>query len=412
MTRLDIGYEFDRYRVESVLGQGGAATVYAVRHLRLDSLQALKVMHVTTASFQHRLLQEGRGQAGLRHPNVVSVFDVLDIDGAPALLMEYVGGPTLGSFLKTSRCTVSEALWLFRGIVLGVGAAHRRGMVHRDLKPDNVLLAPTNDGLVPKVTDFGLVKMAKSSLSPSQLGRAVGTAPYMAPEQVSGSAEIEQPADMWALGCILYELVTGQRAFRGVNTLDTFNKVRSADYAHVRTVVPDVPAAVADAIGRMLTPDPSGRLANIDHLFELLFDGQLDMQRVDLPADSATPIAPMQLSDDRAAEVEESQNTTVTLIATPPPSPTPRARIAPLGPDPSDDRAPPARIPVEQPLILRNSNFLLKWSGGTPIASSLVVMMAIVAISLFLLSRGIAATHTMQAAPSHHPSPSPSGDLP
>src|SRR5690606_28717249 len=122
------------------------------------------------------------GQAGLRHPNVVSVFDVLDVNGAPALLMEYVSGPTLATFLKSGSYTIGQALWLFRGIVLGVGAAHRRGLIHRDLKPDNVLLAPTNDGLIPKVTDFGLVKRVGADVGVTQAGIAVGTAPYMAPE--------------------------------------------------------------------------------------------------------------------------------------------------------------------------------------------------------------------------------------
>jgi serine/threonine protein kinase len=374
--------------------------------LRLDSLQALKVMRVTTLSFQNRLLQEGRGQAGLRNPNVVSVFDVLDIDGAPALLMEYVAGPTLGALIKHRRFTVPEALWLFRGIVLGVGAAHRRGLVHRDLKPDNVLLAPTNDGLVPKVTDFGLVKFANHDVSASQLGRAIGTAPYMAPEQVSGAPDIDQRTDLWALGCILYELIAGRRAFSGTNALDTFNRIRNGDYVPLEERCPDTPQVVLDSVSQMLTASREDRIRSTDQLFELLFDGGLDTKRVEL-------------SEDMCEELEvltSSESTAETDIAPHVRVRTSEMRIAPLGPDMTQSlETIPGHYPrSHQPNLITKDHanntqqkVLLKPMLWIPMTTATVAIVATITVFALLFSgAALSSPPTSQASmPQHGDSP-------
>ncbi len=402
MTQLDIGYEFDRYRVERILGQGGAAVVYAVRHLRLDSLQALKVMRVTTLSFQNRLLQEGRGQAGLRNPNVVSVFDVLDIDGAPALLMEYVGGPTLGALIKQRRFSVPEALWLFRGIVLGVGAAHRRGLVHRDLKPDNVLLAPTNDGLVPKVTDFGLVKFADHDVSASQLGRAIGTAPYMAPEQVCGAPDIDQRTDLWALGCILYELISGRRAFTGTNPLETFNRIQSGDYVPLHERCPDTPQVVLDSVAQLLALSRKERIRSTDHLFELLYDGGLTTKRVDLSEDMR----------EEPSVIVSNETTADTDLALRRPVKTTEMRIAPLGPDPTESVETNPRPRQPAPIAQHRSSdkrqkVPLKRRLWIPITTTTVAIAAAITVFALLYSGAAQSSPTPSQAstPSHGDSP-------
>jgi len=335
MTRLVPGQEVDRYIVEGVLGRGGAATVYAVRHKRLNSLHALKVMSISTSTYRRRLLLEGRGQAGLRHPNVVSVFDVLDIDGAPALLMEYVAGPTLNVFLKRGNYTMGQALWLFRGVVLGVGAAHRRGLVHRDLEPDNVLLAPTNDGLIPKVTDFGLVKQLDHDEGVTYTGIAVGTAPYMAPEQVRDAADVDQRADLWALGCMLYEMSCGRRPFEGPDVLHVFNAIRRGDFVPPAQLVSDLPPAVLSAIEGLLVVDPYNRIASCDELFERLFDQSSAPERVD-----AADFVPVE----EPAYMVLTQDTTAPtgLLREMAPSPMvgQRLRLAPLMPEPNEDLPP------------------------------------------------------------------------
>src|SRR5262245_35627495 len=156
---LSGGQRVDRYVVEGLLGEGGMAEVYRVRHATLGSLHALKILKVQAPTVRARLLAEGRAQAALRHPNLVAVTDVIEVDGAPPLVLDFVDGPWLEAWLVDHRPSPREAEQLFLGIVAGVERAHRAGLVHRDLKPGNVLLERGDDGvLVPKVTDFGLAK--------------------------------------------------------------------------------------------------------------------------------------------------------------------------------------------------------------------------------------------------------------
>ena len=144
-----------RYTVLRLLGAGGMARVYQVRHAELGSLHALKVLRVSSPEIRERLRQEGRVQSRVRHPNIVAVTDVVSVQGAPGLVMEYIGGPSLRDLLDASRLDHRQADGLARGILDGVEAAHRAGLIHRDLKPGNVLLDPVGDRLVPRITDFG-----------------------------------------------------------------------------------------------------------------------------------------------------------------------------------------------------------------------------------------------------------------
>jgi serine/threonine-protein kinase len=140
------GEIIDRYTVLSLLGEGGMAAVYAVRHNTLGSRHALKLLKIENEGIQRRLVAEGQVQASLRHPNIVSVTDVLIVDGQIGLLMEHIDGPALDAWLREHRPSQKDALALFRGILAGVSRAHRAGLVHRDLKPGNVLL-DSADGL-------------------------------------------------------------------------------------------------------------------------------------------------------------------------------------------------------------------------------------------------------------------------
>ena len=124
---LDTGQNVDRYTVDSIIGYGGTAVVYLVKHVQLSTVHALKVLSVSSGAIRERMLREGRVQAALTHPNVVAVSDVLDVDGSPGLLMEYIEGPSLEEALKDFRISLEDAIILFRGIVLGVHAAHETG---------------------------------------------------------------------------------------------------------------------------------------------------------------------------------------------------------------------------------------------------------------------------------------------
>ncbi|MEQ1506566.1 MAG: serine/threonine-protein kinase [Myxococcota bacterium] len=288
---LRIGETIDRYRIEALIGQGGMAAVYRVRHVQLDSEHALKVLFITAPKVINRLLREGRVQANLRHPNIVSVTDVLNIQGAPALLMEYIDGPALDTWLLENRPTLEESLWLFRGILRGMSAAHERGVVHRDLKPANVLLAPTEDGLVPKVTDFGLVKSVVEQRGDTQTGMTMGTPEYMSPEQIRDASDIDIRADMWSLGCILYELVCHRRAFQGVDKMSTFNQIVAGTYEPPRKLVENLPRNVAEAIRSLLEVDRDKRLSRCEPLHDLLYEEQAaPVGRIASPTKSIVPL--------------------------------------------------------------------------------------------------------------------------
>ncbi|MCB9687010.1 MAG: serine/threonine protein kinase [Alphaproteobacteria bacterium] len=254
------------------------AAVYRARHVQLGSEHAIKVLFVTAPQVRERMFREGQVQARLRHPNIVQVTDVLLVQNAPALVMEYVDGPALDTWLLENRPNVDESLWLFRGILRGVMAAHEGGVVHRDLKPANVLLAPTHDGLVPKVSDFGLVKPvsqvpAKGSLRVNtQSGMALGTPEYMSPEQIRDASDVDQRADMWAMGCILYELLCHRRTFSGPDKMSTFNLIVAGTYEPPRKFVDDLPRHVNEAIRRLLEVKQDDRLASAAELYDLLYD--------------------------------------------------------------------------------------------------------------------------------------------
>jgi serine/threonine-protein kinase len=210
----DIG---DRYTITAPIGRGGMARVFLVRHAKLGSLHALKVLEAADPSIHERFLQEGRIQSTLRHPNIVSVTDLIEVDGFPALVMDYIDGPTLDELIERRSLDLDQVDQLVRGIIAGVAEAHRHGLIHRDLKPSNILLDIQGDALVPRVVDFGIAKVLggaqSSGPATTRTGMALGTPAYMAPEQVRDTKSVTTRADIFALGAILYELVTRRRAF-------------------------------------------------------------------------------------------------------------------------------------------------------------------------------------------------------
>ena len=254
------GQRIDRYVVEAELGAGGVATVYRVRHTLLGSRHALKVLHLHGRDIGERLVQEGKLQSKLHHPNIVRVTDIVVADGAPGVVMEYIEGPSLDRWLRAYRPTPTEAEALFRGILAGVGFAHKNGLVHRDLKPGNVLLEVTDEGLVPKVADFGLAKVlleadGSASNSNTRSGVAMGTPAYMAPEQVRDSKSVDQRADIFALGCILYELFVGRSPFDAPDVLSIFSALAAGVYEPPEIANPDTPPRVRAAIEGCLRGD-------------------------------------------------------------------------------------------------------------------------------------------------------------
>jgi serine/threonine-protein kinase len=265
---LNPGTQVDRYVVQSVLGEGGMAVVYLCRHDQLGTMHALKVLTMTSRAVRQRLVQEGRLQAQLRHPNIVAVTDIITLNGAPGLVMEYIEGPSLDDLLNEKSLSFEQADALAEGILAGVAHAHAQGLVHRDLKPANIMLAVENGTLVPKVMDFGLAKLLESEpgSARTRTGSTMGTPHYMSPEQVSDSKNVDGRTDVFALGAILYELVTGYRAFGGENLLQIFSAVASARFKPPKQLRPDLPDRMERAILGALEPDKDARIQSVEQL--------------------------------------------------------------------------------------------------------------------------------------------------
>lgn len=300
---LEPGEQVDRYVVIEQIGSGGLGAVYRCEHVHLHTQHALKMLYVQAEPMVERLLQEGRAQARLRHPNVVRVTDIVVHKSQPCLVMEYVSGPTLAVWLSARKPSVDTALALFRGILLGTYAAHSKGLVHRDLSTANVLLA---GGKVPKIADFGLVKTVLDG-GMTRPGDLLGTPEFTSPEQVRDASTVGPSTDMWSLGCILYALVCGRAAFEGEHQLEVFNKVREADYPPPRDVVPDLPDAVVEVIDGLLVVDPDERIADCAEVLRRLY-GPRALEEAAVLARATPAMA------DRRQEEGSSRLTTVAAL--------------------------------------------------------------------------------------------------
>src|SRR5262245_17318493 len=216
------------YELEALIGRGGMGVVYRARHLRLGRTVALKVLLTGAQALPSELARfrrEAEVVAALRHPNIVQVYDVGDADGIAWFTMEFVAGTTLADHVR-EHVAPRQAAMLLATLGRAIQHAHDEGIVHRDLKPSNVLIA--EDG-TPKISDFGLARRIDRATALT-MGEQVGTPNYMAPEQVSGrDREVGPPADIHALGAILYELLTGQPPFKGPNVVATLHQVLHTD---------------------------------------------------------------------------------------------------------------------------------------------------------------------------------------
>ncbi len=286
---LEVGQLLDeRYQVERLLGSGGLADVYLVRHVALGSRHALKVLTWDRPSLDRRLLLEGRIQAQLRHPNIVAVTDVTRVDGRAALLMEFVDGPTLDQLIEREAPGV-DALDLFAGILAAVVLAHDAGVLHRDLKPQNILIAEVGGQRVPKVTDFGLAKLVADEMAAgaTRTNVTMGTPGYMAPEQIRDAGAVDARTDVFALGALLHEMITGRPAFADENGQISL----TATIEQSAPPLPDsVPAHVRAAITDALSPDLHRRPANARDLAERLYPPG-DPRRPSVLVLSSTPMA-------------------------------------------------------------------------------------------------------------------------
>jgi serine/threonine-protein kinase len=236
------------YEVQAVLGRGGAGVVFKARHLALKRAVAIKMLAVShfRPEDRDRFRAEAEAVARLQHPNIVQIHEIGEADGGPFLAFEFVEGGSLAERLAGRSLPARDAARLVVALAEAMHLAHSRNLVHRDLKPGNVLLAGAADAPVsqwqPKVADFGLARVLDADSTRTQVGMVLGTPSYMAPEQAEGSGHRAGPAaDVWALGAILYECLTGRPPFRGATGLETLMQVRNLEPVAPSTVNHRVP---------------------------------------------------------------------------------------------------------------------------------------------------------------------------
>lgn len=268
----------ERYVVESRIGAGRMSTTYRARHTVLDTLHALALPNIASKQLRRRLIKGARIQARLRHPAVVAITDVLDHEGAPAIVLDHVDGPTLEDFVMTRNFTEPEIDAIAGGLIDAVGWMHRNGVIHRNLKPKNVMIDLGGDDAQPKITDFTLAKVLGQRERKRSKARVFGTAAYMAPEQTVDSDNVDIRADLWSLGCLLYFLVTQRPAF--VDDELVFQTVRSGTYIPLRRRVPGAPIRWVDAIDECLTVDLRERTPNAETLARTWFAGSSHRERL------------------------------------------------------------------------------------------------------------------------------------
>src|SRR3984957_12585944 len=252
-----------RYHVRSRIAHGGMATVYLATDTRLDGEVALKVMHADLArdaEFVDRFIGEAKSVAQLSHQNIVAVFDQGADGDYLFLAMEYVPGRTLRALMRERGWfTWQEALGIMDPILAGLAAAHRAGIVHRDVKPENVLTPP--DGRV-KVVDFGLAR-ASAAVGNTRAGQIIGSVAYIAPEQVTG-ALTDARTDVYSAGVLLFEMLTGRQPYSGDTPLAVAYAHVNSDVPAVGSVVGGVIPAVDQLVGAATSRDPQWRPANAD----------------------------------------------------------------------------------------------------------------------------------------------------
>jgi eukaryotic-like serine/threonine-protein kinase len=295
-----------RYELEELVGSGGMSDVFRARDNQLDRRVAIKVLHQRYAGdpeYLERFRTEARAVARLSHPNIVTVIDRGDDAGRQYIVFEHVDGENLKELVvRSGRLPVRRAVELALAVADGLAFAHQEGLVHRDVKPQNVLLS--REGEV-KVTDFGIARSLDVEHGVTQAGTVLGTGEYLAPEQASGKP-VSPATDVYSLGVVLWELLAGEVPFEGDSFVAVALRHVNEPVPHLRDVRPDVSPRLAAAVERALAKDPAHRFPSMAALAK-------ELRACLAEGDGAVPVA-----QDEAA---------MTLITPPAPASTPPARV-------------------------------------------------------------------------------------
>ncbi|MEW6367653.1 MAG: protein kinase [Acidobacteriota bacterium] len=256
-----------RYRIGELLGEGAMGRVYKAHDIELNRMVAIKFLRIESAETFGKLRKEAQAQARVDHPNICKVYDVAEIDGKPYIAMQYIDGKSLD--VVAQGMLLEEKVRVLRDVVEAAHAAHRTGLIHRDLKPGNILVeGSSQEGRVPYVTDFGLARDPEAA-DLTRTGMLVGTPAYMAPEQVRGEVRsLDRRTDVYGLGATLYELLTGSQPFDATSSIGAMMRVLHDDPDPPRKKNPRIPTDLENIVLKCLAKEPSGRYESARALAE------------------------------------------------------------------------------------------------------------------------------------------------
>ncbi len=292
---LPVGARFaGRYEILGNLGRGGMGHVYRARHTGLDKDVALKILITETLELEARFAREARALARLDHPGCVRVLDHGNADGTHYIALELLDGRTLGSALGEGRFTAARAVSIARGLLMALAHAHGHGVIHRDVKPENIVLA--KDGTRAVLIDFGLAALANEQPLTAS-GMCLGSPSYLAPERLLGQPH-DVRTDLYAVGVVLYEMLAGEKPFVGDSPQETMRLALHRPPRPLRALRRDIAPSLERVIAKALAKDPRRRYSDAEEMV-LALDDALDLEAVAARAEddeAASTLAFAQLS--------------------------------------------------------------------------------------------------------------------
>ncbi len=321
MAELAPNTSLSHYRIVSRIGAGSMGEVYLAQDSKLERKVALKILPADLAANQDRMqrfVREAKSTAALNHPNIAHIYEIGESNGVNFIAMEFIDGHTFGEVIQ-SETDLRKLVRYLQHVVEGLSKAHAAGIVHRDLKPDNIMV--TRDGHV-KILDFGIAKLIEAqtlsstsseidtaiTLQHSQPGTVLGTVGYMSPEQARGRTnDIDRRSDIFSFGCILFEAVTGHKAFAGEDAIDTLNRIIRGSPPSITDLRPDASNRLQRIVRRCLAKNPKDR-------YQTTRDVAIELRELHRELANPAGKAPARFHPRRAPPVQSTSSASSSLI--------------------------------------------------------------------------------------------------